>query len=137
MATVCVKTGKVVARFKNGSLMKGVTHDFSASKPEFHVFEWGDETKEARQIAVESLKAVFFVKNFQGDKRHVEYKLFDRAAVHARKILVRFRDGEALVGFTVGYNPKKTGFFVTPADPDSNNQRIYVVNSAVKSVHWI
>ena len=38
-------------------------------------------------------------------------------------------DGEVLVGSTLGYDPKRQGFFIFPADPKSNNVRVYIVSS--------
>jgi hypothetical protein len=127
----------IVARYVDGRMIKGVTQDFSVDKPEFHVFEDGNESAKAVTVPVAELKAVFFVRTYSGDKAHQEYKLFDRAKVKARKILVSFLDGEKLVGLTLGYNASKQGFFVTPADPDTNNTRVYVVNRAVRAIHWI
>ena len=127
----------IVARFVDGRLTKGVTQDFSVDKPEFHVFEDGNASAKALKVVIADLKAVFFVRSYAGDKAHQEYKLFDRATVKARKILVSFHDGEKLVGLTLGYNAAKQGFFVTPADPQSNNTRVYVVNRAVREIHWI
>ena len=137
MTTVSSTTGMVVAKFVDGGKIKGMTHDFAANKPEFHVFSLGDEDSKALPILIKDLKAVFFVKSYDGDKWHREYKLFDRANVRARKIFVRFKDGEFMVGFTIGYNPKHQGFFLTPADPDSNNSRIYVINEAVDHTQWL
>ena len=48
--------------------------------------------------------------------------------------MVTFKDGEMLAGFTMGYNPNNQGFFLIPADPDSNNSRAYILNSALKKV---
>ena len=42
-----------------------------------------------------------------------------------------------LGGFTMGYNPNRQGFFLSPADENSNNSRIYIVSKAVKSVNWL
>jgi len=137
MTMVCNTTGMVVARFTDGRKLKGVTHDFAANKPDFHIFERGDESTKALPVSIKDLKAVFFVKTYDGDKGHLEYKLFDRANVQARKMFVRFRDGEFMVGFTIGYNPAKQGFFLTPADPDSNNSRIYIVNATVDHIQWL
>jgi len=137
VTTVCSTTGMVVARFVDGRRIKGVTHDFAANKPDFHVFERGDESKKPQPVSIQELKAVFFVKTYEGDKGHLEYKLFDRANVQARKIFVRFNDGEFMVGFTMGYTPDKQGFFLAPADPDSNNSRIYIVNDAVDHIQWL
>jgi hypothetical protein len=40
---------------------------------------------------------------------------------------VVFKDGETIVGSTTAYDGARPGFFMTPADPQSNNDRIYVV----------
>jgi len=53
-----------------------------------------------------------------------------------KKVMVTFTDGEALAGFTSGYTPGKPGYFVIPADPSSNNERIYVLTAAVQKVEW-
>ena len=32
----------------------------------------------------------------------------------------------------MAYNPKNLGFFMQPADPDGNNERIFIVNLNTK-----
>ena len=48
-----------------------------------------------------------------------------------------FKDGEVLVGSTQGYQQDRPGFFLVPADPRSNNDRIYVVTTAVEKVSFL
>ena len=62
-----METNKVVARFKDGSLMKGKTNDFFPNKTSFHLETLSGETK---TIDVELLKAFFLVKNFDGNKNN-------------------------------------------------------------------
>jgi hypothetical protein len=50
---------------------------------------------------------------------------------------VTFKDGEVLVGATLGYDPKRQGFFIFPADPKGNNVRVYVVSSFVEKVRYL
>ena len=45
-----------------------------------------------------------------------------------------FRDSEVITGYTFGYDPGRSGFFVMPTDEASNNERIFVVRSAVREV---
>ena len=137
MSTVASQVGMVVARFNDGRTIKGITHDFAANKQVFHLFEWGDESSEAITVPVGALKAIFFVKSYDGNKDHVEQQSFEDVKVQARKIVITFKDGEVLAGSTMGYNPKKLGFFVTPIDPDSNNSRVYIVNESVAKVEWV
>jgi hypothetical protein len=124
----------VVVRFMDGRILKGTTRDFAPNKPAFHLFPWGEETDKALEIPVGALKAVFFVKSYEGNKSHAAGNTFDGARGQGRKLLVTFKDGEVLAGFTMGYNPKNQGFFMIPADQKSNNARVYVVNGSVGKV---
>jgi len=54
-----------------------------------------------------------------------------------RKVEVVFSDGEKLSGTTSTYTRTGPGFYVSPVDPQSNNQRIYVVNKNVRSVRLL
>jgi hypothetical protein len=47
---------------------------------------------------------------------------------------VTFQDGEKIAGTTETYSHNDVGFFLSPADPDSNNVRIFVVNKNVREV---
>jgi hypothetical protein len=124
----------VVVRFMDGRILKGTTRDFAPNRPLFHLFPWGEETEKALDIPVGALKAVFFVKSYDGDKSHVTDNSFADARGQGRKLIVTFKDGEVLAGFTMGYNPKNQGFFMIPADHTSNNARLYVVNASVTKV---
>ena len=127
----------VVARFLDGTCLKGTTQDFAPNKTEFHLHEGGNEGSRAVTVSAESLKALFFVKSFEGNREHRdEYALDGGSGQGGRKIRVRFTDGEVMAGFTVGYNPHKQGFFLVPADQDGNNARVYVLNKAVAKVEW-
>jgi hypothetical protein len=127
----------VVVRFLDGRTLKGTTQDFAPNKTQFHVYEGGDESSRAVAVDTASLKAVFFVKSYEGDSVHQDRHDFESAVAHGRKMLVRFLDGEEIAGTTTGYNPAKPGFFLIPADADCNNARIFVVSSAVAAVEWV
>jgi hypothetical protein len=53
----------------------------------------------------------------------------------ARHVEVRFRDGEVMVGAVDGPATEEPGFFLVPADPGSNNLRVYVVVAATRAVY--
>ena len=72
------------------------------------------------------LKAVFFVRDFNGNPAYRERKVFDGAG-QGRRVEVTFADGEVIVGTTLNYRPDGQGFFLSPADPAANNTRIFVV----------
>ncbi|MCK5506607.1 MAG: hypothetical protein KAJ10_15695 [Thermodesulfovibrionia bacterium] len=121
---------KVVVRFKDGVIMKGQTSDFFPNKKEFHLEV---QPGEIVSINTNELKAVFFVKDLEGDKNRKDM-YGDIIAGGGKKIEVQFADGEVIVGFSQGYSPDRIGFFFIPADKKGNNDRIFVVTSATKKI---
>ncbi len=130
---------KVVARFTDGRIIKGMTADFFPTKDLFHVSEaTAPAGAKPVEISTKDLKALFFVKDFAGDPRRVKRNEFDPARPQAgRRIRVVFQDGEVLVGTTTGYQPGRPGFFVIPADAESNNERCYVVAAATREIRFL
>lgn len=133
MANQNVDGQRVVARYADHRLIKGTTNDFYPDKGEFHIRPTGGVPE---KVAVKDLKALFFVKTFEGDRFHVPLE-FEQGAGSGRSIEVTFSDGEVLAGSTMGYNKTKPGFFLVPSDPESNNVRVFVVHAAVRSVRWL
>ncbi len=132
---VSADSNRVVVRYQDGRLLKGVTRDFFPAKPNFHLeIESSDDPI---TVELSTLKAIFFVKSYEGNPDHVEDLTFENARGQGRKINVTFADGEVVAGFTTGYNPTKPGFWVFPTDPGSNNARIFVVSAAVTKVEWV
>jgi hypothetical protein len=136
MNTPRISGSAVVARFVDGRVLKGTTQDFAAQKPIFHLSVWGEPTARAIPIPVGALKALFFVRTFEGDPQHVDDRDIAKAKGPGRRIIVTFADGELLCGLTAGYSKDKQGFFVIPVDQDANNARVFVVTEAVKKVEW-
>lgn len=136
METPSNNGSSVVARFADGRVLKGTTQDFAPNKSVFHLCLWGEASARGIAVPMGTLKALFFVKTFDGNKGHVENLDIAKAKGQGRKIVVTFNDGEVVAGFTTGYAKDKQGFFVIPADPASNNARIYVVTAAVKKAEW-
>jgi len=130
---------KVVVRRLDGKLQKGVTLDFSPAKPAFHLVPPTAAPREAgAEVLLRDLKAVFFVKSFEGQRlRPKENAFAPGVRPMGRKVRVKFADGEVLVGSTMGYDQKRQGFFVFPADEGSNNLKAFVVTSAVQQVSFL
>lgn len=135
-----MEPNKIVARFQDGRMLKGYTNDFFPNKELFHltVVDSPQEGGKPVEVKISSLKAVFFVKDFAGNKDYKDKKEFDSSRpVLGRKIQVVFLDGEVFVGTTQGYQPGRQGFFVIPADPNSNVERSYIVTAATKQISFL
>lgn len=128
-----MSVSKVVARFKDGVVIKGHTSDFFSNKKDFHVVLLSGENI---TIETDKLKALFFVKDFSGDENRKDV-YNDIIAGGGRKIQVKFKDGELVTGYSQGYSPDRLGFFIIPADTKNNNERIFVVNSTIEKVSWL
>ena len=127
---------QVVVRFRDGTLQKGYTHDFTPLRDTFHL-TLEDGSGEVLDINISQLKAIFFVKSFDGDRNYVEKKFFeqvDQSRFRGLKIRVVFEDGEIIRGISLGYTERKKGFFLIPVDPDCNNDRIYIISEACKDI---
>jgi hypothetical protein len=124
---------KVVVAYLDGRRLKGYTNDFSPVRDQFFLFPDGVEPKpgdRGTSVRIAELKALFFVKDFAGDPAHTEVPT--SSPLPGKRIEVIFSDGEKLIGSSVAYNPRNLGFFMQPADPAGNNERIFVVNRNVK-----
>jgi hypothetical protein len=127
---------KVVARFRDGRLVKGSTSDFVPAKEFFHV-ALADAPVGTRptMVQLKDLKALFFVKDFEGRPDYKPTNEFDGdKAPPGRRIKVVFSDGEVIVGTTQGYQPGRPGFFMVPADQAANIDRCYVVAASTSEV---
>jgi hypothetical protein len=126
---------KVVARFRDGQLVRGYTADFNASKPHLHLSA-EPLLRDTLVLQLSQLKALFFVRDFTGDQTRVDRPAFG-PELHGRKVAVTFHDGEVLLGSTLGYRGEGNGFFVHPADPRSNNLRVFVAPGATQQVRFL
>jgi len=126
---------KVVLRYMNGKVVKGFTQNFSPDKDLFHLHTEPSLSKNAKEVVVKALKAIFFVRDFAGDSEYRERKGYAPEENPSGRIVeVKFKDGEVLVGSSLAFNREKTGFFLFPADPKSNNSRVFVVFAAVEAI---
>jgi hypothetical protein len=131
---------KVVLRFVDGKILKGYIEHFSPSDDNISVV---DDSSKNHLVRVNDLKAIFFVRTFEGDRTYSDKKSFTRAAPAGKKVFVRFYDGESMMGHIEGQVPwekgffleaKKGGFFLIPVDKQSNNIKVFVVANSVQDV---
>lgn len=134
---------RIVVRFLDGRVERGYTTDFQTHKEIFHLVVKGEGTDQGKSLVIRmaNLKAVFFVKDLHGlgkDRPVVKREFTDLKdkKLIGKKVQVEFTDGEVLNGITLGYSPQRRGFFFTPIDPESNNERIFAVLSAVKEISF-
>lgn len=126
---------KVVARYLDGRVLKGVTRDFSPNRISFHVEV--DGTGEIIELRCRHLKALFFVRSLDGDSSRQDLRGFVEGpaeTAQGRKIAVRFRDDEFVCGYTLSWSPDRDGFFLFPSDAGGNNQRIFVIAGSTDEV---
>src|SRR5262245_16490695 len=93
---------RVVARHRDGRVVKGTTRDFVPNRPSFHVAP--PDGGPAVRVAIDELKALFFVKDLDGDPSRVDVPGFVREpadGARGPKVAVRFPDGEIVCGYAV------------------------------------
>jgi|ERR1039457_138038 small nuclear ribonucleoprotein (snRNP)-like protein len=125
---------KIIVRYTDGKLLKGTTADLFPNKAIFHIKEHDSDA--IQEINITYLKAVYFVKTYEGDPDHHERNDIERVGM-GKKIEVSFKDGETLVGYTQGYSPVRDIFIVFPSDPDSNNEKVFVIAKETSKVTFI
>jgi len=132
---------KVVVHFRDGKIVKGYTYDFNPNKDIFHVVDAEDKHR-VTEISTAQLKALFFVKTFEGNKNHPDpgdFSMDEFKNSPGLKVKVTFFDHEVMYGSTHGYAPNRKGFFISPANKQINNDRVFVVKDStvvVETWQW-
>jgi hypothetical protein len=128
-------TGRdVVLHYRDGSTCRGtLLREFSPSD-HFVEIKTGDGAE--LRVEFEGLKAVFFIKDPRRRDLEVQISAMDflktAAGASAR---VEFFDGEVVHGRVAQYSVEEHGFFLYPTAPESNNERIFVVVQALKTLY--
>ena len=135
VAHTAVDWGKVVARFKDGRIVRGYTNDFDPSKAHLHV---SSDLRDGKStiILLSDLKALFFVRDFAGDPTRVEDTFFSETP-NGDRMEVTFWDNEVIIGSTQSYRAEGEGFFLQPADPQSNNLSVFVAAAGVQQIRFL
>lgn len=128
---------KIVAHMKDGTIHKGMTHDFEPSTESFHVLPAEGGGIPVRVLA-DDMKALFYVQNYIGNRDFVARRQFVDARSADRRAVVRFKDGEEIWGVLgEGADEDGPGFFFFPVDKEDNNIRIYVMRSALEELRLV
>jgi hypothetical protein len=135
---------KIVLRFLDGTILKGYLEEFSEEATSLTVRAVGMERGSV--VDVDDLKAIFFVKTFEGNSRYHEKKSYGIRKPKGNRTYVKFNDGEDMVGFISGEVPwdkgfflsghkgKVKGFYLLPTDKASNNNKVFIYTKAVRDV---
>ena len=127
---------KVVIRFRDRRIVEGGTYNFKSNREIFHITEAHDE-KKTIEISMSQLKTIFFVKTLERNKDRRSPEDFSMESfnnVIGRKVKITFSDGEVMYGIIHGYTPHMKGFFIFPADKESNNERAFVIRESTVAV---
>jgi len=136
---------KVVAHLRGGKLLKGYTDAVPIADLEELLQRESPQvsspikirladSKRTVSIPMKSLKALFFVKSFEGRKEYKEIKFFEtHPPIEGLWVRMQFYDREATEGVVRNSLDllMSPGFFLKPPDPESNNEILYVVKSSL------
>ena len=93
----------------------------------------GESTIE--EIPVEKAKAVFYVKEFDGNPSHNDIQFYRSGPIfHGVWMRLEFNDGEIMEGLVLNTMDflVQPGFFLRPSDPRNNNRLVYVTKNWLK-----
>ncbi|HWR59309.1 MAG TPA: hypothetical protein VN328_10510 [Thermodesulfovibrionales bacterium] len=131
----------MIARFTDGKMIRGYIIDFSQYDDFLYV---ESDASDIQKIRIDELKAIFFVRTFEGNRGRSERKAFVWQTPPGKRVFVKFNDGEYMTGYVEGefpwekgffLEPKKgKGFFLVPVDNESNNMKVFVVAESVREV---
>ncbi len=130
----------VVIRYANGRLARGfvsreVEIDLKQSVSE--VFNVEGLDGKPVEVRAGEIKAVFFVRSFEGNPNYQEFKVFGfRPTGKGVWVRVQFKDGETLEGVAPNCfeTYSKPVFYMTPPDPSSNNRAVLVSKRSLKEM---
>jgi hypothetical protein len=128
---------RVIARFRDGRMLKGTTINFRPDAGHCHLVPVDRPYEEGVRVDFADLKALFFVRDLRGNPLHKERKEFVQAPGYGRRARVVFTDGEEMFGIVHALDRKKPGFFLFPADPSSNNERVFAISESVKELEFL
>ncbi len=94
------------------------------------------DAKTTEQIPLAGVKAIFFVKSFEG-KWHDDLRFHDHLPPpECLWVRATFDDGEVIEGLISNncHHVLQAGFYMAPIDPEGNNWLIYVLKNKLKEL---
>jgi len=131
---------KIVVRYLDGRVVKGYTERFDPDTFHLHLRQapnGGTSEEVYADVRLEDLKAIFFVRTFEGNLHcRARREFIKEEESYGDRVEVTFRDGEVMRGFRLDHYPRQSGFFLLPPDPRGNNILIFVISKAVKDLSF-
>lgn len=127
---------RLVVRMLNGETQYGICFALNVRSEGFHldlVDRKGQPIGKTNRVLFRDLKAVYYVKSFDGNFDQSASQRDPRAL--GADVVVEFKDGEILRGHTFNnYSLEQPRFYVIPEDADSNNISVLVERAAISGV---
>ncbi len=123
---------KVVVRTRGGEAIPGFANQALIKNTLEIITNKGQE----QTFSLEDLKAVYFVKDFEGNPGYDEIKFLTEEPTGSMLwVRLKFCDGEVQEGKITNDLELvcAPGFFLWPLDRDTNNECVYVIKSSLQS----
>lgn len=128
---------RLVAHLVSGETVQGYCFRLNLEEKDFRIDladNHGELTGGAKVISFGELKALYYVKSFDGHFDKAQE--FPELKPEGSAVVVRFKDGELLRGYTLQpYRKTEARFHVIPEKKDANEISILVESSAVEGVY--
>jgi hypothetical protein len=128
---------KIIVRYLDGRVVKGYTQHFNPDGSRLHLraTATGVSSEMRAALQMEDLKAIFFVRTFDGDPHWCARREFiEGDESYGDRVEVTFGDGEVVRGFKIDPYHHRSGFFLLPPDPKGNTVMTFVVSTAIKDI---
>ena len=124
---------KVVVRRFDRETLTGFVNPFSYLQP--HAVELLRQDGTLSLLSYREIRSVAFVKDFDGDPEPSRV-FMNRPKLEGLWVRMVFLDGEVMDGILPNnlLSWEAAGITVTPPEPDSNNQKVFVPREALRSV---
>ena len=125
--------GKVVIRLIDGEVCPGFCRQEDVGEDAVRIIL--RDGKE-RHFPLESVKGVFFVKDFKGDPDYEPINFLSKQSGKCSVLIrIQFEDEEVIEGLVRDHMALllSPGFYLWPSDENTNNGLIFIVKNAVRS----
>jgi hypothetical protein len=126
---------RLVVRYLDGRTLNGFGDSFLPWEEEILI---KDLTGQMVHVCLAELKLVCFVKQHDSDggSTHKPSPTLQYVALPGRRMYLKFKDGEQMIGMANLEAPPRRGFFLTPLNPYSNNRLVFVNLAAVENFRF-